>query len=800
MTIKTPKRKPAAPSNQKTINAFDDILNIQEKDFNVFSDSSQGDGIGAWAQENNTQIDLMTLKSLFYSEDWVFICVDRIASRIAAQKLKVVHRVVKDGKTVEQQASDHPAQKIIDNPNEYQDYYQFMYSVVCDLACLGNSVLWMQTASKSIIPIPAEFVRIDFSAQGKINNYQIFQMTWDQIPDLRKLVNVPPENIIHVKRPNPSSLIWGLSPFVAGRKAMLFNRYSSEYLNNYYIKGALPGLALEIGNEANENLALRLLRSFEMAYTGRKNQRRNIVLPKGVTAKEISHKLADQQLIVYLQNNRETIINLLQIPKHELSITDNGGGLGSEDYKTALKNFWSGTLRSTMQLVSGSMTKKFKTAGWLTDEFFLDFDLSDVDVLQEDQLAKAMLAEKLLDTHTINEVRAELYDMPPTNGGDTLIKVPASLSLYGKRQDAAAPPAQIEQPKEPVIEQQAITATAAPAVDQKMEDRKAMLKRNLDAFHPMKTTGTWWRERNEKLHAGFEKHSGKLYQRTLELFGDQAVAAHKIAKDYLKEKAAFDYRTKDEEGKRPPAALINKTELQRRIKVAFAKMEDDYVKDYTGELNGQVELGYNSSLDIPFNMPDKDAVNALRAKNSKGRREMLESRGIDTFENMSKTTTEKVMRTIDNGVEQQMTVQEIANEIAKALGDEEISKGRLMTIARTETLTASSIGQAAAMQDAATVVPNLKKMWLNSDDDRVRGNPSGKYKDSDADHWNLQGDVKAWDEDFTDPGNQVKLKYPRDLDAPPGSTINCRCTFIMMPGDDAEKLGLSDLAAAEEGS
>lgn len=79
-------------------------------------------------------------------------------------------------------------------------------------------------------------------------------------------------------------------------------------------------------------------------------------------------------------------------------------------------------------------------------------------------------------------------------------------------------------------------------------------------------------------------------------------------------------------------------------------------------------------------------------------------------------------------------------------------------------------------------------MWINAGDDRVRGNPSGLYPDSKADHWALQGEVRSINKKFSN-----KLMVPKDPDGPPHEVIQCRCTTIMIPPGDAERLGLEEL-------
>jgi hypothetical protein len=105
-------------------------------------------------------------------------------------------------------------------------------------------------------------------------------------------------------------------------------------------------------------------------------------------------------------------------------------------------------------------------------------------------------------------------------------------------------------------------------------------------------------------------------------------------------------------------------------------------------------------------------------------------------------------------------------------------------IARTEVLSAMSIGQNKAMQEAKKLVPDLKKIWISTEDQRTRGNPGGLYPDSEADHWGLHGQVVPSEALFIDPRNGAQMQYPRDPEGGANEVINCRCTWAILPAKD----------------
>jgi HK97 family phage portal protein len=758
--------------NNEVENLVHDIARLETKSSSL-SQVVQNDLTGAWQTDDTTALDPHHLKALFESEDWVYIVVDLIAMKISSQALRVMRQVIEDGVASIEPAEDHPLQAVLDRPNEFQDYHSWMYVHVVDLTLTGNGIQWVKEGpSWQIFNIPTESVQIDFDSVGNITRYVSYEVVdKDGFPVKRTNWIFNPANIIHVRRPNPGSMIWGLSPFIPGQRCLLFNRWSQEYLNGFYQKGASPSMALELSQDANETHTAKLLRSFEMAYTGRRNQRRTMILPKGVTAKPMSHSLADQQLKDYIAQNRETILALLKVPPHEVGI-QKAGSLGSEEYKTALKNFWASTLKPTMRLIAGTMTHAFRNA--LGKDHFLEFDLSDVDILQEDKKAKADLATVMLNTRTLNETREDVWADPPLEGGDSLPGKPAAPAIPFSQ--FSADPVQVTKD------------LPMPSNSQKEK-----------ADHFLKANSSWFDKRESNVRRVTGKSEPAIYKASVELFGDQVVKVIPAVKKYLDDEKGYisakSYLKTDGVGKRiswaTKAKIKDRKKVQKAITEALNSLKDQWKKDYTAALDETIDLGYDVALDIPFDFPDKDTIQAAKERGAKDRRLTLAARGLATFDDMTKTSTEEIMAIIDKGIEGNKTINEIARSIADKFANVENIDSRAQTIARTEVLTAVSLGQAAAMQDAAKVVPDLQKMWLTAQDDRVRGLKSTDKKS----HAEMHGQIRKSAEPFTEPLTGEEVQYPRAPGSTPGMAINCRCTWIMLPAKEMSKINESDITA-----
>jgi len=708
--------------------------------------SGERGGDGKWQEEIPAAMNNQILKSLFYTEDWVFIIVDLCANKLSSQPLVIKRRKMVDGKESSEPAPEHPLNELIEQPNPWQDYTAWMYNTIVEDVLMGNQIIWHAPRNGHLITLPADNVNITFNAKRELDKYQLTSGSDDSgfANAKQVLMALDAKDVIHVRRPNPNSLLWGLSPFVPGGKSTLFNRYSTDYINSFYLKQALPGLALSMDRQVNEDVAIRQLRAFETAYTGRRNMRRTLILPKGVKAEALTHTLADQKLIEMIGLNRETMMGLLKVPKHELSLQE-AGSLGSEEHKIALRNFWESTLIPIAKRIEGAMNKFF--AKELGGEYFFEFDLSDVPALKDDMLKKAETAKAMLAAGlSVNEVRVQVWDQPEYDADDAI--KPFVLVSQNQSPFAAAP-----------APQQAQDQTLALPAKAKFDTGRFDM---------------WRKTVVKQLDEDAANKISLMADRTIDLL----TGITSLALDILEE-SSQEPETKmtllDDRGNKitvgsRKADLPSNREIERRLKRAIEdQFEEDWIVGTTRTLSSSVDLGYDQQLELVFNNPALTEIEALRARDAESRRLTLASRGLDSFAQISKTHTERIMREIQKSVADNDPIGKTISRVAASLGDVANLLKRAETIARTETLTAVSIGQAAAVANAAEVIPGLKKGWLTAGDNRVRDSHEG-----------LDGDVIAVDETF-DNG----LRHPRDTQSNEAAeVINCRCTLVLIPPNE----------------
>lgn len=791
----------------------EDALDTMRKSLSLVQGSDFDE---SWASEINAFMDSQILKALFFSDDWVFIIIDLIANKISSQHFRVMQEQIDDEGVASVSPDDeHPLNATIEQPNPFQDYHSWMYNSIVELFTGGNMVTWWAKRNGWLMTLPNDMTTLHFDNNNQLQAY-LMTASRSEHPTVSETTSTfPKDEVVHVKRPNPGSLHWGLSPLIPGRKSILFNRYTQDYLNQFYVRQATPGLALVMDKVVNEKVALRQLKSFELAYQGRKNARRTMIIPKGVKVETLSHSIADQQITQLVKNNRETIINLLKVPKHELGLQESGS-LGSEEHKIALRNFWESTLIPTMRTIEGTFNNFFERE--LGPGRFFQFDLSEVEALRDDLLKKAGIAkEGLAGGLSVNEVRAKVWeeeriedpnaDKPfvlvekASAPQQTLALPVASHEEVMQRQSKDVEPdvspmsgIQVsnvldvlkELKDEKISRDQAImllqTCFSMPAqsaeklvgdpIEVKTDDVVIpMAEEIIPAFELSATQKDLVGRMQKQLDQEFEGKQNELIDVILRTLTQVAEVAIREVRSEL-QKSYSIYQSK---------AQINQAQLRRRLLDAIEAFESGtikafYLEEYLRVLESAVELGYDQQLAFVFNHPAVDEIEALRARGKDGRSLLLRARGIDSFSQITRTHTDRIVKEIAQGVQRNETIDQLTIRVAETFADRDSVLPKARTIARTEALTAVSVGHNALVEDAAKEIKGLRKMWITAGDSDVRTSHKAAQ---------LEGPI-AQSKTFKSTG----LKYPRQPGGDADEVINCRCTLIVIPpGVDADDLG-----------
>ena len=159
----------------------------------------------------------------------------------------------------------------------------------------------------------------------------------------------------------------------------------------------------------------------------------------------------------------------------------------------------------------------------------------------------------------------------------------------------------------------------------------------------------------------------------------------------------------------------------------------------------------------------------------------------ELISSVSAQNQSEVSRLAVEGVSSGRNVRDIQADIKKRF---RVSEGRAKTIARTETAKLNS----ELTQTRQEKIGIRTYYWQTADDERVRGNPSGKFPKADPRHDILDGMLCRWDDPsvYSDDNGKTWQRRSR-IDAyegHPGTDFSCRCVARANTEELLERLGI----------
>lgn len=803
-------------------------------------------------------LDIATLQNLFVSEGWFYIVVNSLARTIASLPLKLERRTVtaKDGTQVETwaDASGENEAKILRQPNEVQTAFEFWWLVMADLFSTGNAFIYVadattgtgastRTIAEALYRINPSVIRpIPSETKKYIDGYLLAFAATKKI--------FAPEQIIHIKFPNPVDPFLGLAPIVPVYKNVLIDRYSQEHMIRFYKQGARLGGVVKTTQKLAKDQLARLQRSFENDFTGRHNHHRTLVLPQGMDYSIIEQNPGETSLIEFQKANREPIMSAYLVPPVKVGLLD---GATYANALAQLKIYFTDTIQPALTIVQQSLNANPillpKDRG-----LRVGHDLSNIEALQENQKELAEIAKNMTEGGlSVNEIREKVWKAEPVKGGEVVPVLARALQLQvAIPKEPLASPTPVADPSQPaapgaapvegkpveqsqneaaVVSQIALNgAQVASMLDVVNRVALSQLPRasgvamlvgafGLTADSAEAIMGEVGRGFTPKppveptpapVTAGLDATTDTTVPPVTEVATppapDTTTAAPVIMHPFTKDQLDSHWKQMTEQGleslydsRRTEVVdfygrlgKLYKKAFEKNLKkfgVSYKAGKDDIVDDaalqdlldaeadkiVNGSLSDSSKYGFEKTLvEVKMGYPDEYAKEAL-AKTA-----------ADNVKHVSDSVREDMYLILNSGVEEATSLSEISSQMRDYFG-EELSKGRADRIVRTEVLQAVSVGQDTKTKEFKKEFPKeakrLKKIWISSRDDRVRGNPDGLYpvvNRDDADHYTPDGEVKDYDEPFS-----TGLMFPREPGGEAKNIINCRCTWLTFLAEDA---------------
>lgn len=802
------------------------IKRLEDKAYSESSDNASILGTFGVVDE---YFDKAMLQRLYCTETWFFVAVNAIATDIASlpiklEKRKLISQTVtqSDGTkdTVKREvwidASGEPEYKVLQKPNNLQTPVEFWVLVVIDLLATGDAFIYVDQGDpdenqlEDLSPAQQRLRRAvnrgrTCSVRGMYRLSSSMVQPIASTSDKRVLegyglqtdagyFTFSSQEIIHIKLPNPSDPFYGLAPIIAVMKNLLLDRYTAEHMLRFYKQGARLGGVIKTQKKLTKEQLIRLERVFESNFTGKRNHHKTLVLPEGMEYDTIEQNPGEVSLIEFLKANKEPILAAYRVPPIKVGLLD---GATYANANIQDKTYYQNTIKPNLAYIEQAINNHGSILNPLK-ELRMKFDLSGVPALAEDFAAMASAASALKDSGlSVNEIREKIWKVGPAEGGDIIpliesSKAPAPspfsmLATTPKETKTEVPNVQNDtvaltdvKPTGVTFSQrvgQIVAVAIGNGIDPALAVQEAVTQAMAEGFIPEEVTEQekkWGIFNKQQIEEHLQKTTGEGIAPLIESYKEEVDKMFdRMSELFIKEvkkvktMSQFNYHIKADDT--ADIDFLNDADLE-----FFLNGE---VQTYKSSQWAAMRKGYSSALSsTPLTFPNERAA------------KKLEEVGTQHLKSVVGTARDRVKAIIIEAYKNQESVTEIASLIRDEFTA--MKAGKANTIARTETLTAVSLGQRTKVEEFKTQFPKdakrLKKTWISAGDEKVRDT-----------HQDLDGVSIPVDQKFAN-----GLMFPRDPSGEAKEVINCRCTQIEYlaedEGDVYEQLADFDLADAVE--
>ncbi len=286
-------------------------------------------------------------------QSWVYAAVNAIAQEVARQRPFLF---VNTGQADHEQTPlphTHPLARLLDQPNPWTTPWELWYLTILYLELTGNC--YWYTAPRAggrpgelwIIPTP--WVRIVPDSTQFVKGYEV------SVPGIRTEVFAPDE-VIHLKYPNPLDVHYGLSPLQANALTIDANTELQKSRYQTFLSGQRPGMVLQTDQTLTEPTIRRLEEKIQGRFGGRENWTRPLVLEQGLKASPWTLTPAEMDYLNSSKLSRDEIFALFRVPAPIAGIVENMG-LGADIWYGARVMFCEGTVQPKLDLIAQALTR-----------------------------------------------------------------------------------------------------------------------------------------------------------------------------------------------------------------------------------------------------------------------------------------------------------------------------------------------------------------------------------------------------------------------------------------------------------
>jgi len=766
------------------------------------------------------------IKALYAREPWIYASATKVARALS----NVSFKVYKVGAS-EPQPDTHPLHRLINGGGPLQDARSLRWAGALDLFLGGHCFIVTDEQYRTLIHIPLENVTQIVWKKGTEIGLDYIVVTNQNEPGSKSQGRIiKGEYVVQWKMPNPYNPFVGMSPFMAAARPILLDRYKSEFEMAFYLRGAANTGVIETTEDISQPRMARLLKTFESAFTGKRNWWRTLFLPKGAKWVNAGLSMADMQHLEGMKENRKAILAVIGVPPSAVGLTEDVNKATSEQQEREL---YENTIKPLAELIAAGWNTSTVFSQKYKGQFEAKPDFSGVSAVEGSLLTKGEQAKAVESYFLIDEIREELFgkealpdgkgqrfvaEVRGSSSSDPFSGLPFSLSMAQTKRMVLDEIIKAEGEAEVyalLAEKSSFDETKAKAWGREHGFKAEEMGEEVDHWRlEQRPVSDFIEEslRTIPLAKGILATVGQL--KPLAISGDPTLALPEpspLPDDFSSMKAAAtssQNRIEDRLSKQYRRALdayvellvkqgVDALESKKDLTSFLANRKAERTRFYWSEaeapLTKALDRGFSSAnanakmlqLDIrtkrsrftPFSEVDQEAIDLLKERTEDEQRASLAARGIERFEGFDEVQTERMMQIIEDGFSRGDSFEKIARELREEMMGEAY-QNQARTIVRTEILSAVSAGLHWNNDVLGQVFSEVRKQWLHQGD-------AGTNPDAREDHADFEGQKDVPQDYKWSAGGRAGLGYPRDPSGEGSDIINCRCSMISVIPDSA---------------
>lgn len=342
------------------------------------------------------------VEQLRHYTSWVYAAVNAVAQEIARHQPELNRVTGPADHDCEPLGPAHPLARLLAHPNPWLTPWELWYLTVVYLELTGNCYWYAApqslgharlTTPGELWIVPTPWVRVVPDSRSYVRAYEIGAPS--AAPEL-----FSPDEIIHLKYPNPLDPHYGLSPLQANALTVDANTELQRSRYQSFHAGQRPGVVLHSDQTLSETTVRRLEERIQSRLSGRENWHRPLVLEQGLRASPWTLTPAEMDYLNSSRMTRDEIFALFRVPAPIAGIVENLG-LGADIWFGARVMFCEGTIQPKLDLIGQALTRDLGRR--YGDDVIISFP--DCSPRNQDQRRADDALDARMGLRTYNEIR-----------------------------------------------------------------------------------------------------------------------------------------------------------------------------------------------------------------------------------------------------------------------------------------------------------------------------------------------------------------------------------------------------------